>query len=90
MHFTPFEVLTAINHAQLRWNRMFKEEEFANGQVGKLMIAEDFDFEKAMSLTFYKLGRSQNTVPIASTQVAIKDIVQYSTRAQFLSRTVGD
>ena len=26
-------------------------------------------------------GRSQNTVPIASTQVAIKGIVQYSTRA---------
>ena len=25
-------------------------------------------------------GRSQNTVPIASTQVAIKGIVQYSTR----------
>ena len=34
-------------------------------------------------------GRSQNTVPIASTQVAIKGIVQYSTvrglRAQFLA-----
>ena len=29
-------------------------------------------------------GRSQNTVPIASTQVALKGIVQYSTRAQFL------
>ena len=28
-------------------------------------------------------GRSQNTVPIASTQVAIKGIVQYSTRVQF-------
>ena len=26
-------------------------------------------------------GRSQNTVPIASTQVAIKGIVQYSTRS---------
>ena len=25
-------------------------------------------------------GRSQNTVPIASTQIAIKGIVQYSTR----------
>ena len=32
----------------------------------------------------FNLGRSQNTVPIASTQVAIKGIVQYSTRAQFL------
>ena len=29
-------------------------------------------------------GRSQNTVPIASTQVAIKGIVQYSTGAHFL------
>ena len=29
-------------------------------------------------------GRSQNTVPIVSTQVAIKGIVRYSTRAQFL------
>ena len=55
MHLTPFEVLTAINHAQLRLNQTFKEEEFANGQVGKLMIAEDFDFEKTVSLTFYKL-----------------------------------
>ena len=29
-----------------------------------------------------RAGRSQNTIPIASTQVAIKGIVQYSTRAQ--------
>ena len=49
MHLTPFEVLTAINHAQLQLNRTFKEEEFTNGQVGKLMIAEDFDFEKTVS-----------------------------------------
>ena len=43
-------------------------------------------------------GRSQNTVPIASTQVAIKGTVQYSTRAvvrvvsqgSVLSRTVSD
>ena len=32
---------------------------------------------------FQMNGRSQNTVPIASTQVAIKGIVQYSTRVQF-------
>ena len=49
MHLTLFEVLTAINHAQLRLNRTFKEEEFTNGQVGKLMTAEDFDFEKTVS-----------------------------------------
>ena len=52
MHLTLFEVLTAINHAQLRLNRTFKEEKFANGQVGKLMIAEDFDFKKTVSLSF--------------------------------------
>ena len=52
MHLTLFEVLTEINHAQLPLNRTFKEEEFANGQVGKLMIAEDFDFEKTASLIF--------------------------------------
>ena len=50
MHLTPFKVLTAINHAQLHLNRTFKEEEFANWQVGKLMIAEDFDFKKTVSL----------------------------------------
>ena len=32
----------------------------------------------------FQIGRSQNTVPIASTQVAIKGIVQYSMGAQFL------
>ena len=50
MHLTPFEVLTAINHAQLRLKRTFKEEEFTSGEVGKLMIAEDFDFETTVSL----------------------------------------
>ena len=49
MHLTLFEVLTAINHAQLRLGQTFKEEEFTSGQVGKLMIAEDFDFKKTMS-----------------------------------------
>ena len=52
MHLTPFEVLTAINHAQLRLKQTFKEEEFTSGEVGKLMIAEDFDFETAVSLLF--------------------------------------
>ena len=52
MHLTPFEVLTAINHAQLRLKRTFKEKEFTNGEVGKLMIAEDFDFETTVSFHF--------------------------------------
>ena len=55
MHLMPFEVLTAINHAQLRLKCTFKEEEFTNGEVGKLMIAEDFDFETTVSFPFYEL-----------------------------------
>ena len=50
MHLTPFEVLMAINHTQMRLKRNFKEEEFSSGKVGKLMIAEDFNFETTMSL----------------------------------------
>ena len=49
MYLTPFEVLTALNHAQMRLKRTFKEEEFTSGEVGKLMIAEDFDFETTVS-----------------------------------------
>ena len=49
MHLTPFEVLTALNHAQMRLKRTFKEEEFTSGEVGKLMIAEDFNFEMTVS-----------------------------------------
>ena len=35
-------------------------------------------------------GRSQNTVPIASTQVAIKGTVQYSTRADVSQESVSE
>ena len=49
MHLTPFEVLTALNHAQMRLKRTFKEEEFTSGEVGKLMTAEDFNFETTVS-----------------------------------------
>ena len=55
MHLRPFEVLTAINHAPLRLKHTFKEEEFTNSEVGKLMIAEDFDFETTVSFLFYEL-----------------------------------
>ena len=54
MHLMPFEVLTAINHAQLRLKRTFMEKEFTNSEVGKLMIAEDFDFETTVSFLFYE------------------------------------
>ena len=55
VHLTPFQVVTTINHAQLRLGRDFKQEEFDLGAVGQLMVDEDFDFKKAVSLHFYKL-----------------------------------
>ena len=49
-HLTPFEVLTAINHAQHRLRRNFTPEEIESGELGSLMIDEDFDFETTVSL----------------------------------------
>ena len=43
-------MVTAINVAQLRLGRDFTQEEFDSGTIGQLMIDEDFDFEKAVSL----------------------------------------
>ena len=92
MHLTPFEVLTAINHAQLRLNRTFKEEEFANGQVGKLMIAEDFDFEKTVSLTFYKLEFVSYRLLLSHEPefafLPTRNIIIISFRAKFFLRIV--
>ena len=51
----PFEVLTAINHTQLRLNRIFTVEEIQSGILADLMIEEDFNFEETVSLHFYKL-----------------------------------
>ena len=61
----------------------------------KVLSTAKCGMHKSIKLNYFELinilescnqpgGRSQNTVPIASTQVAIKGIVQYSTRAQFL------
>ena len=55
VHLTPFQVVTAINAAQLRLGHDFKQEEFDSGVIGQLMIDEDFDFEKAVSLLLYQL-----------------------------------
>ena len=51
----PFQVLTAINHAQLWLNRTFSDEEIKSGVLADLMIDEDFDFETTVSLLFYRL-----------------------------------
>ena len=50
-------------------------------------LENEFNFlNDASAVSLLISGRSQNTVPIASTQVAIKGIVQYSTRAQLATR----
>ena len=54
-HLTPFEVLTAINHAQLQLNRTFSNEEIKSGVLADLMIDEDFNFEETVSLLLYRL-----------------------------------
>ena len=48
-------MVTAINHAQLRLGRDFKQEEFDSGAVGQLMVDEDFNFEKAVSSLLHEL-----------------------------------
>ena len=49
-HLTPFEVLTAINHAQHRLGRKFTPEEIESVGLSGLMIDADFDFETTVSL----------------------------------------
>ena len=62
------------------------KQEFIREMVApseKKIVSSTVDFScKIPVVTNFTLmynGRSQNTVPIASTQVAIKGIVQYST-----------
>ena len=43
------EVLSALQHAELRLGHQFTKEEFVAGQVGNHMIPEDFDQEKTVS-----------------------------------------
>ena len=49
-HLTPFEVLTAINHAQHHLGDKFTSEEIESGGLSGLMIDADFDFETTVSL----------------------------------------
>ena len=46
-------------------------------------VVAEYYVDKADAGKFVAFWTVPNTVPIASTQVAIKGIVQYSTRAQF-------
>ena len=48
-HLMPFEVLTAINHAQHRLRCKFTSEEIESGGLSGLMIDADFDFETTVS-----------------------------------------
>ena len=49
----PYHVLQAILRAQKRLNREFSHEEIEQGQVGPLLIAEDFDIDSYVSRSFY-------------------------------------
>ena len=49
-HLMPFEVLTAINHAQHCLGLKFTSEEIESGGLSGLMIDADFDFETTISL----------------------------------------
>ena len=53
-HLTPFEVLTAINHAQHRLGRKFTPEEIESGGLSGLMIDVDFDFKATVSFVKYE------------------------------------
>ena len=43
------EVLSALQHAELRLGREFTKEVFLAGSVGQHMIPEDFDHEQTVS-----------------------------------------
>ena len=43
------EVLSALQHAELRLRHQFTKEEFAAGAIGKHMLPEDFDQDKVVS-----------------------------------------
>ena len=45
----PMEVLSALQHAELRLGREFTKEEFAAGTIGKHMLPKDFDQDKVVS-----------------------------------------
>ena len=45
----PFQVLSALQHAQLRLNYTFTEQDFLEGKVGAQMKPEDFNFEENVS-----------------------------------------
>ena len=50
---TPMEVLTTLQHAQLRLGRDFTREEFVKGKVGSFMLPEDFKPEETVSNITY-------------------------------------
>ena len=84
-HFTHYvQAYFTKNHTTCTTARVLYNNFFSVfGFLQKLLSDQGTEF------TGDVIGRSQNTIPIASTQVAIKGIVQYSTRAQFLVEQLG-
>ena len=48
-HLSPMQVLSVIQHAQLRLHYEFTEQDFLDGKVGEKLVPEDFDFEENVS-----------------------------------------
>ena len=42
-------MLSALQHAQMRLNYTFTEQDFLKGKVGRMMVADDFRFEENIS-----------------------------------------
>ena len=59
---TAMEVLTALQHAQLRLGRDFTCEEFVEGKVGSFMLPEDFKPEETVSNITYTPILTQRTL----------------------------
>ena len=58
------QVLSAIQHAQLRLKYEFTEADFLDGKVGEKMVPEDFDFEENVSNSLFMLSQLfPNSVP---------------------------
>ena len=51
------QVLSAIQHAQLRLKYDFTEADFLDGKVGEKMIPEDFNFDENVSYSLVMVSQ---------------------------------
>ena len=55
------QVLSAIQHAQLRLKCDFTEADFLDGKVGEKMVPEDFNFDENVSYSLVMVSRLLST-----------------------------